>query len=62
MAKIPKPRFNLKAPKSKKETLIFLVFRYRRKRLLYSTGLTINPTEWDFKTQRPIEKEMRPAL
>jgi len=62
MAKLPKPRFNLKAPNSKTETLIFLVFRYRGKRLLYSTGLTILPSEWDFKAQRPIEKEKRPTL
>ena len=62
MAKLPKPRFNLKAPNGKKETLIFMVFRYRGKRLLYSTGLTILPNEWDFKTQRPVEKERRPNL
>lgn len=59
MAKIPKPRFNLKTPKSKNETLIFLVYRYRGKKLLYSTGLTVSPTDWDFKVQRPIEKEKR---
>lgn len=62
MARLPKPRFNLKAPNSKHETLIFTVFRYRGQRLLYSTGLTIRPSEWDFKTQRPIEKERRPDL
>jgi site-specific recombinase XerD len=62
MAKLPKPRFNLKAPKSKTETLIFLVFRYRGKRLLYSTSFTILPRDWDFKTQRPIDQERRPDL
>jgi integrase len=62
MAIIPKPKFNLKAPKSKGETLIFLVFRYRGKRVLYSTGLSISPTDWDFQLQRPIEQERRPDL
>lgn len=62
MARLPKPRFNLKTPKSKSETLIFTVFRYRGQRLLYSTGLTIHPSEWNFKAQRPIEKERRPDL
>lgn len=62
MSNIPKPRFNLRSPKSKNETIIFLVFRYRGKRLLYSTGLNILPSEWDFDSQRPIEKENRPDL
>ena len=62
MAKLPRPKFNLKKPKSKTETLIFLVFRYRGKKLLYSTGLTILPSEWNFKQQRPVEKERRPDL
>lgn len=62
MAKLPKPRFNLKAPKGKTESLIFLVFRYRGKKLLCSTGFSILPSEWDFKTQRPIDKERRPDL
>lgn len=59
MSKLPKPRFNLKSPNAKKETLIFIVLRYRGKKLLYSTGLNILPSEWDFKSQRPIEKERR---
>jgi len=62
MAKIPTPRFNLKSSKSKNPTLIFMVFRYRGKRLLYSTGFNILPEEWNFKTQRPLEKEHRPDL
>jgi len=62
MAKIPKPRFNLKRPKSKTESLIFLIYRYRGKKLRYSTRLTIAVKDWDFKTQRPIEKERRPDL
>jgi hypothetical protein len=62
MAKLPKPRFNLKAPNSKSETLIFLVFRYRGKKVLYSTSLCVLPSEWNFKTQRPVQKERRPDL
>ena len=62
MARLPKPRFNLKAPTAKSDTLIFMVFRYRGKRMLYSTGLTIQPSEWDFKLQRPVGKERRPDL
>ena len=62
MAKLPKAKFNLKAPNAKQETLIFLVFRYRGKRVLYSTGFSIHPKDWDFKSQRPIEQEGRPDL
>lgn len=62
MAKIPKPKFNLKAPKSKGATLLFLIFRYRGKRVLYSTGVSISPMDWDFQLQKPIEKERRPDL
>lgn len=62
MPRLPKPRFNLKAPKSRSETLIFLVFRYRGNRLLYSTGLAIHPKEWNAKTQRPMQLERRPDL
>jgi integrase len=62
MRKLPKPRFNLKSPSARKETLIFMVFRYRGKKLLYSTGLIIHPDDWDFDLQRPIEKENRSDL
>jgi integrase len=62
MSRIPKPRFNLKAPKAKSETLIFLVFRYRGYRLLYSTSLAIHPKDWNAKTQRPYQLERRPDL
>ncbi len=62
MPRLPKPRFNLKAPKAKSETLIFLVFRYRGHRLLYSTCLAIHPRDWNDKTQRPLQLERRPDL
>lgn len=62
MAKLPKPRFNLRSPKAQTETLIMLVFRYRGKRVLYSTNLSILPSDWDFKAHRPLQKERRPDL
>jgi len=46
MGKLPKPRFNLKAPKADSETLIFLVFQFKGRRLQYSTGLNIHPEDW----------------
>ena len=62
MPRLPQPRFNLKSPKSKSETLIILFFRYRGFRIQYSTSLTILPKEWNFKTQRPITMIRRPYL
>ena len=62
MTKIPKPRFNLKDRNAKEQTLIFLIFNYRGKRVSHSTKLFILPKEWDFKIQRPIEQEDRPDL
>ena len=62
MAKLPKPKFNLRLRNAKTETLISLVLRYRGQRLVYSTGYSIHPKDWDFKTQRPIQQERRPDL
>ena len=62
MSKIPRPRFNLKNPDSQTESLIYLIYRYRGIKVKYSTQTTIKVKEWDFKTQRPIEKERRPDL
>ena len=62
MGKLPKPRFNLKAPKADSETLIFLVFRYKGRRLQYSTGLNIHPEDWDSRAQRPFARERRDDL
>lgn len=44
-------RFNLKN-KSEDRTLIFLFYRYGKKRLKYSTGHKIEPTKWSDKKQR----------
>lgn len=62
MGKLPKPRFNLKSPNAEKETLISLIFRYRGKKLQYSTGLNIHPKDWDGKTQRPVIQDKRKDL
>ena len=62
MSKLPQPKFNLRVAKAKVPTLISLVYRYRGKRLVYSTGYSILPDDWDFKTQRPIIKQHRPDL
>ena len=62
MAKLPKPKFYLRLPKGKNPTLISLMVSYNGKRLVYSTGESIHPKEWDFRTQRPIAQTRRPDL
>ena len=62
MAKLPKPRFYLRLPKAKNETLISLMLSYQGRRLVYSTGYSIHPKDWDFRAQRPIAQARRPDL
>lgn len=62
MAKLPTPKFNLRVASAQNETLISLVFRYRGNRLVYSTGLSIHPKDWNFDTQRPIPQTRREEL
>ncbi len=62
MAKLPTPKFNLRKASAENETLISLVFRFDGKRLVYSTGLSIHPKDWDLKTQRPIPQKGRTDL
>jgi len=62
MSKLPIAKFNLRKPKANNETLISLVYRYRGKRVVYSTGYSILPSEWNFNHQRPFEKENRNDL
>lgn len=62
MSKLPQPKFNLRLPNAEAETLISLVIRYRGQRLVYSTGYSIHPKDWDFKTQRPVQQTKRPDL
>jgi hypothetical protein len=62
MAKLPKPKFYLRLPNGDSETLISLMVSYRGKRLVYSTGYSIHPQDWDVKTQRPIIQTGRADL
>lgn len=50
--KTPEPKFLLKEPKSKTETLISMFFRFDNQRLVYSTGEKVNPKDWDAKKQK----------
>jgi integrase len=50
-----KARFILKEPKSKSETLVYLVYHYQYKRFKYSTGEKINPKFWNKTSQRAKE-------
>lgn len=62
MAKIPKPHFNLKNPKSKTKSLIYLIFVYQGRRVKHSTGSNIKVSEWDHNRQRPMDIVRRPDL
>lgn len=44
--------FYLKEPTSKKETPIFLQYKYRGQKLKYYIGHSIHPSKWDTKKQR----------
>ncbi len=44
--------FNLREPESKRETPLNMVIRWNNQKLVYSTGLNINPQFWDKTTQR----------
>jgi integrase len=45
-------KFLLKDPRADRPTLISLVYRYNNTRLVYSTGLTVEPYQWDIANQR----------
>ena len=62
MATLPNPRFNLRRPNGDSPTLISLIIRFNGNRIVYSTGYSVHPKDWDFKAQRPISKEKRPDL
>lgn len=62
MAKLPLVKYNLRRPQSQSETLISLVFRYRGQKLVYSTGYSIHPQDWNAKTQRPAVQRHRNDL
>jgi integrase len=50
-----KSSFHLKNPKGDKESLIYFsaYFKNEGKKLIYSTGETITPKEWNFKNRMP---------
>ena len=50
-----KSSFHLKSPKGDKESLIYFsaYFKNESKKLIYSTGETITPKEWNFKNRMP---------
>ncbi|GAB2564406.1 site-specific integrase [Spirosoma areae] len=45
-------KFLLKDPRADRQTLISLFYRYANQRFVYSTGLTIEPYQWDATAQR----------
>ncbi|RIV27383.1 integrase [Fibrisoma montanum] len=45
-------KFLLKDPRADRPTLISIVYRYDNQRFVYSTGLTIDPYQWDADKQR----------
>ena len=47
--------FVLKEPKSKDNTLVYLLFRYQNQTFKYSTGQKIEPRFWSFPEQRAKE-------
>jgi integrase len=49
--------FVLKEPKSKEETLIYLIYRFNNQKLKYSTSEKVNPKLWNSEKQRV--KELR---
>lgn len=55
---MPNVKFLLKKPNSKDETLIFLHFRFDKKKLVYSTGEKIKPKFWNPKNQRVRDSKL----
>ncbi|MBO6605311.1 site-specific integrase [Psychroserpens sp.] len=53
-----KAKFILKEPKSKVETLVYLIYNYQYRRFKYSTGEKINPKFWNKKSQRAKETKL----
>lgn len=49
--------FNLREAKAQKETPLNIVLRYKNQRLVYSSGLKINPKNWNDKEQRAKQTE-----
>ncbi len=58
--KISEPKFLLKEPKSDKKTPVNLIVRFNNERLVYSTGETIHPNNWNFEDQRAVLSKKYP--
>ncbi len=58
---MPSARFNLKNKSDKdKESLIYLIFRFKERRFKFSTGETVAPKYWNFKDQKVREVKSYP--
>ncbi|MCA6440229.1 MAG: site-specific integrase [Chitinophagaceae bacterium] len=55
---MPSIPFFLKEPKSKEETLIYLIYQYGGKRLKYSTGQKLLPKFWNSSNHRVKETKL----
>ncbi|GAB3689170.1 hypothetical protein GCM10027592_05190 [Spirosoma flavus] len=55
-------KFLLKDPRADRPTLISLFYRYDNTRFVYSTGLTIDPYQWDLTNQRAYINQKSRAL
>ena len=49
---MPQATFVLKEPRAEKTTLIYVIFRFNRSKLKYSTGQKANPRFWNTEKQR----------
>ena len=54
---MPKVTFNLKEPNCKKETLMFLIYRFNSYKLKYSTGQRVLPQHWISEKQHIRESK-----
>ncbi len=50
-------KFLLKEPQALRPTLISLFYRYANQRFVYSTGLAIDPSQWDNENQRAFTNQ-----
>ena len=52
--------FNLRSPKSKTDSSIHLIIRWKGNRIVYPTGIVINPKFWDSKSQYAMQTRKFP--
>ena len=58
---MPNATFVLKEPKSKDETLVFMLYRFNGHKLKYSIGQKIKPKFWNDEKQRAKETRQFPG-